>query len=112
MVFTVFQTLVPDFPAALRLASFMLCGLAIGWTLRKSLLALATLICRPEKTVATGKVIAGTLLETVARTAIFFCTVLGLIAFGKYSAHIDALSAEANDIDDKCHITGISITVS
>lgn len=111
MVFTVFQTLVPDFPAALRLASFMLCGVAIGWTLRKSLLALAALICPPEKTVATGKVIAGTLLETVARTAIFFCTVLGLIAFGKYSAHIDALSAEAAGTLERLFYIALTCTV-
>ncbi len=111
MVTTVFQTLVPDLPAALRLVSFTLCGIAAGWVLRKLLLAAAALIRRPAETASTGRIIAEALLETVARTAIFLCTVLGLVAFGKYSAHIDALSSEAATTLERLFYIALTCTV-
>lgn len=97
MISVVFKALIPDAIAAIQLVAFALCGIAIGWALRKFFLFASKILLKPTGTAAipTRKIIAGTILEALARTGIFLFTGISFIAFAIYSGNTANLPPEA-----------------
>lgn len=96
MLLSLFKVLLPDAASALRLSAFILLGSAVGLTFRKLFLYLARITQAPATAadLPTRKIIAGTLLETLARTSLFLCVGLSLVVFGKLVTHGAPLSPE------------------
>lgn len=92
----IFKTFVPNSESAFLLLAFLSGGLAAGWLIRKLFFRLSRVLEIPSggNALSLGKLIAGTLSETFARTSLFLCVGLAFVGYGKYSVDYETLAPE------------------